>query len=525
MKMKYASIIGLALVVGLFSRGIAATEGLRVLILSGQNNHNWKETTPALRQILAGSGKFDVEATEHPEQCTAETFKKFDVVLSNWNTFGTSGVKDWPAATKRAYLDFVRSGKGSVVVHAGSSSFYDWPEYQQIAGASWKLGQTAHHAPHMCTVKPTAVEHPITRGMQPFTTTDELWLKPGMHPDAVVLATADGQPSALVTSFGKGRGFTLLLGHDARFMENPGFRNLLVRGTQWAATGTVTESDLSWKQSDKSLALLKGGAVVWQLNFADREGKPYFHPLRLPDGTETTALRPKDHPWHLGLWWSWKFINGVNYWESDPKTGKSEGTTEVTSKHVAANPDNSAKVEMELSYHLPQKAPVMTEKRVLVISAPDASGNYSIDWNSTFTAADKDVKLDRTPPSGHAGGVGWGGYAGLSVRFPAPAKGWTFTGSSGEKGAAALRGKPASWIDFSGPAGGVAIFDSPRNLRHPSPWYPNQELPYFSPAILFHEPYTLPAGKTLVLRYRVFVHGPGADLPGQWQKFAEAESK
>ena len=211
------------------------------------------------------------------------------------------------------------------------------------------------------------------------------------------------------------------------------FQQPITRGVQPFATGRARDSTFAWQQTEKSLALLNSGAVVWQLNFADREGKPYFHPLRLPDGTETTALRPADHPWHLGLWWSWKFINGVNYWECDPKTGKSEGTTEVTRKQITTHPDNSARVEFGLSYHPPQQAPLMTEKRVLLIAAPDAQGNYWIDWQSTFTAGDKEVKLDRTPPSGHAGGAGWGGYAGLSLRFAAAAKQWTFAGSSGAK--------------------------------------------------------------------------------------------
>lgn len=209
---------------------------LRVLLFSGQNNHDWKNSTPELQQILAGSGRFTVEVTDHPEQCTAATFAKYDVVLSNWNTFGNPAVTNWPAETRAAFLDFVRSGHGFVAVHAGSSSFYDWPEYQQLSGASWKLGQTSHGAPHLFTVTPSA-GHPVTGGMAPFTTTDELWVKPGVDPAAIVLATADGQPVALATSFGSGRGFTLLLGHDKGRMENAGFRSLLLRGLEWAATG------------------------------------------------------------------------------------------------------------------------------------------------------------------------------------------------------------------------------------------------------------------------------------------------
>jgi hypothetical protein len=284
-------------------------------------------------------------------------------------------------------------------------------------------------------------------------------------------------------------------------------------------TAMAGERLLGWRATDKSLALTRGNQVVWQLNFAERDGKPYFHPVRLPDGTDVTAERPADHPWHLGLWWSWKYINQVNYWEFNKKTGKYQGESKVTRMKITTNANHSAMVEFELSYNPPNAGPVLTEKRAVTVSAPDATGNYSIDWNATFTAGQHDVKLDRTPPSGVKGGVGWGGYAGLSVRFGNAARKWRFTSSTGKKGAKEMYGQPAAWMDFSGPAGGVAIFDSPQNFRHPTPWYPNQQLPYFSPAFLFRESYTLPAGKTLTLRYRVLVHGAGLDVAGEWKKF------
>lgn len=217
----------------------AAEPPVRVLIFSGQNNHDWKQTTPKLASILTNSGRFTVEVTERPDRCTADAFARCDVILCNWNAWGNVPVTNWPAATRAAFLHFVRSGGGHVVVHAGSCSFYDWPEYQQLGGASWNLGQTSHSAPHEFTVQPVA-DHPITRGLTPFKTNDELWLKPGVQSGVKVLATGDAQPVALVTEFGQGRGFTLLLGHEAAFMNAPGFQTLLLRGTEWAATGKVT---------------------------------------------------------------------------------------------------------------------------------------------------------------------------------------------------------------------------------------------------------------------------------------------
>ena len=80
---------------------------------------------------------------------------------------------------------------------------------------------------------------------------------------------------------------------------------------------------------------MNGPKILWRLNHDRQQGKPFFHPLCLADGTELTALRPADHVWHRALWFSWKFINGLNYWEEDPKTGQSEGQTEILGLEVS----------------------------------------------------------------------------------------------------------------------------------------------------------------------------------------------
>jgi len=228
----------------------AAAPTVRVLILSGQNNHDWHQTTAALQGILAASDRFTVEVTEHPETCDAATFSRFDALLSNWNSFGDKvAVKEWPAATRDAFLSFIRRGGGLVVVHAGASSFNDWTDYQAVAGGWW--GTNTGHGPiHSFAVKMADPEHPITRGVAPFQTTDELWHRMATPAEKQVLATAFSaqdkggsgadEPVALVTQFGRGRGFDLVLGHDARAMSFAGFRTLLLRGTEWAATGKVT---------------------------------------------------------------------------------------------------------------------------------------------------------------------------------------------------------------------------------------------------------------------------------------------
>ncbi len=511
---------------------------LRVMIITGQNNHDWPHTTPALKKIFLDSGRFSVDVSLHPETFTAQTFAKYDVVVSNWNTHGNEPYKvtAWPEATKAAFLTFIRDGGGFVVVHAGSACFPDWVDFQKLIGGTWGAG-TGHGSIHKFTVHITDTTNPITKGMADFETTDELWHRMVVQPDRKILATAlsdiTGQPEqdVLTTQFGKGRCFNLVLGHNVGAMDNVGFQTLLLRGTQWAATGKVTipvpasvAAPLNWERTEDGLTLLHDEHVVWQLHFKKEEGKPYFHPLGLSDGTVLTALRPADHPWHRGLWWSWKLINGVNYWEEDPKTGQSQGQTELGEVVAVPNPDGSAIITMQLSYHPPGAAPVLTEHRTILVSAPTLDGSYTIDWAAAFTAGDRDVVLDRTPSVGEPNGKSWGGYAGLSVRLAANLKDAVFLNSQKAIGEAGTHGKPASWMDFTGQNAdgkwaGVTIFDASSNPLQPTTWYVNQGMPFMSPALLFHEPYKLPAGKTFAVRYRVWVHAGKATtevLEKQW---------
>ena len=261
----------------------------------------------------------------------------------------------------------------------------------------------------------------------------------------------------------------------------------------------------SWRRSEHALALINGTNVVWQIVADPAQGKPYFHPLATPGGTVLTDLRPPDHPWHRGLWFSWKFLNGLNYWEEDRQTHRSEGATELVEEKLQPHDDGSATLKFSLSYH-PWSAPgVLTEQRTIEVSAP-ANGRYELNWTSEFTAL-TNVSLTRTPLPDEPEGKSYGGYAGLSLRLNQARSDWTFSNSSGATGVAALHGKPASWLKFSAgsdlPA--VTIFDDAQNLRHPSPWYVNQGMPFFSPALLFREPLSLAAGEKLILHYRIFV--------------------
>lgn len=279
-----------------------------------------------------------------------------------------------------------------------------------------------------------------------------------------------------------------------------------------AAEGT----GYSWQQDTNSLALLKGDQVIWRHLHGLDQAKPCFHPISLPGGPELTGFRPPDHPWHRAVWFSWKFINGINYWEEDPKTGQAAGKTEWKITQLITRPDFSARIGLALTYRPAGGRPVFEETRVIAVSAPDKIGVYSMTWIMAFTAL-TNVILDRTPLPGEPNGQPYGGYAGLSVRFAGDFQEARAITTEGPVAFVAerYRGK-APAMDYSGSIGGheagVAILDHPENLNAPTPWYAinGKTMRYFSPALICYRPHQLDKYDPLILRYRLIVH------PDRW---------
>jgi type 1 glutamine amidotransferase len=219
----------------------AKSKLVRILILSGNNNHDWKTTTPFIQSVFAGDRQFTADVTERPDTLSVGMLKSYQVIVSNWNAFpDQTGL--WTEEAKKAVLDFMDNGGGFVCIHAASATHQDWREYLQITGGRW--GDKTHHgAMHTFNVHICQPNHPVVKGMKDFDIRDELWVDMECDPNMEVLCTAKAEeykdlpdktePVALVTRYGKGRGFYLVLGHDADVMKNRDWQILLLRGTAW----------------------------------------------------------------------------------------------------------------------------------------------------------------------------------------------------------------------------------------------------------------------------------------------------
>lgn len=212
----------------------------RVLIITGQDypGHKWQETAPVLAKALGADARLQVTVKEDPKFLASPELGHYDVIVlhfMNWE-------QPDPGPEARANLKrFVENGKGLMLVHFACGAFQEWPEFRGLAGRSYDPKLRGHDPFGTFRVEITDVKHPITKGLQSFETTDELYTCLAGDRPIEVLATArskvDGKdyPMAFAFTYGAGRVFHSPLGHDAAALGNPAVAELFRRGCAWAA--------------------------------------------------------------------------------------------------------------------------------------------------------------------------------------------------------------------------------------------------------------------------------------------------
>ncbi len=264
----------------ILAAGLCSAAPMKALIIDGQNNHDWKACTPVLKEIVEETGLFDVDvATTPPQGQPMDSFKpdfgKYNVIIANYTG------DDWPKATRDAFVQYMSNGGGLVVIHAADNAFPNWPEWNEMIALGgwggrneksgpyvyWKDGQIirdnspgpggAHgqQVDYLITARDT--QHPIMKGLPEkwMHIKDELYSRlRGPAKNMTLLATsiqdtATGgtgrdEPVLFTISYGKGRIFHQAMGHAPEQMRCVGFIVTTQRGTEWAATGKVTLTDV-----------------------------------------------------------------------------------------------------------------------------------------------------------------------------------------------------------------------------------------------------------------------------------------
>lgn len=274
-----------------------------------------------------------------------------------------------------------------------------------------------------------------------------------------------------------------------------------------------------------------GGKHFTDYMFGTDTSRPYCYPILATDGTpltrdfpmKETAGEDTDHPWHRSFWFAHSYVNGVDFWnEAGGDVGRSpkdkgrtvhDALVETTSGPVGIVRTRDRLVD-------PNGKLIATDERTLRFHAgPDgrfidfevtvkapADGPVLFGDNKDGTLATRVAQWMTMPHK--MGGKETGGTGHIvTAKGDRDSKAW---------------GTRAEWCDYNavrnGQAYGIAIFDHPQNLRHPTWWMAREYGLFGANPFGWHdyepefknEPhkgdYTIPAGGSLTLRYRLFFH-------------------
>ena len=258
---------------------VSGAAPIRVMLLDGESAgtyHAWKLTTPVLKKQLEETGLFQVDVvTAPPSTGDLSNFKpdfaKYQVIVFNYDA------PDWPSSLKESFEQYMKNGGGMVSVHAADNAFAGWSAWNEMigvggwrnrtetAGLLWfyrdgklvsdstpgRAGSHGQRLPFQVTTR--EAEHPIMKGLPPvwMHAGDELYATLRGPGHMTVLATAHSElsnsgtgrdePILMVLNYGKGRIFHTTMGHDIPALNCVGFMTTFQRGTEWAATGKVTQ--------------------------------------------------------------------------------------------------------------------------------------------------------------------------------------------------------------------------------------------------------------------------------------------
>jgi type 1 glutamine amidotransferase len=252
------------------------------LIITGQNNHNWKASSPVLKQILDETGMFSTEILTSPEKggdmnTFNPDFSKYKLIVLDYNG------DPWSEKTNTAFLKYVTEGGGVVIYHAADNSFPAWKEYNEMIGLGGWGNRNQKDGPYVYyknnvlvtdtsagpggshgkrrefTVRTRITDHPITKGLPArwLHGTDELYSQlrgPAKNMQILATAFADtaagggtmrDEPMLMTITYEKGRIFHTAMGHadegGGPAMHCAGFIVTFQRGAEWAVTGNVTQ--------------------------------------------------------------------------------------------------------------------------------------------------------------------------------------------------------------------------------------------------------------------------------------------
>ncbi|MDB5247136.1 MAG: hypothetical protein JWQ40_1530 [Segetibacter sp.] len=272
---------------------------INVLVVDGFSNHDWEQTSKLTKDILEETGLFNVKISTSPStpndtgwRSWNPQFGEYDVIIQNSNNIQNKTLR-WPERVEKSLEEYVRSGGGLYILHSANNAFSHWKEYDKMIGLGWRPKETGYaieldkknkimrippaqgsgtnHGKRFDAVVNIVAKHPIHKGFP------KQWITPSMElytyargpaenltvlSSAYDTATNKIWPVEWVVTYGKGRVYNSSMGHLWKGEQYPvsyrclGFQTILIRATEWLATGKVAYS-LPVKELNKNRVIVR----------------------------------------------------------------------------------------------------------------------------------------------------------------------------------------------------------------------------------------------------------------------------
>jgi hypothetical protein len=312
------------------------------------------------------------------------------------------------------------------------------------------------------------------------------------------------------------------------------------------------DGPVAFVRHDDQIDVSIGGKPFTTYYFGGAAPKPYLYPLRSPEGIIVTRGYPmvtsipgesRDHPHHRAMFFAHGDINGVDFWGE----AKFEEKAPV---HVRGNTYTSE--------DLPKGRTLFTRleetkggldsgalRAVFRLVGPDGAVMGSETQEYTFRGNEHTRTIDCsfTITADHGTPLKMGdtkeGTFAVRVVRSLQEPGVKMLNSAGAVGEKNIWGKRADWVDYSGVVGGervgIAIFDNPRNIKHPTYWHARGYGLFAVNPFGEHDFYNdrkrdgsvnIAAGGSLTLRYRVLIHdgdAAEANVAEAYNRYAEGK--
>jgi mono/diheme cytochrome c family protein len=278
----------------------SAAGRIRVLLIGGQNNHDWRTGSDFHLALFARHPHLVVEESNTPPAKAPKEawaawkpeFARHDVVILNYNG------EMWPDEVKASFEKYLNDGGNAMPLHAANNSFTGWNGFEQAVGLLWRhkefgasvffdaagriqreekgQGQGASHGKQYdwkMTVRDAA--NPITAGMPVnwIHRWDELYhgqrgpaeklnILLSAHSEKDKGGTGRDEPIVWWVPVGKGRMLTNVMGHvgETACLSCVGYQTVLLRSIEWLARGACTTPIPADFPVEKAVQSYPGGA-------------------------------------------------------------------------------------------------------------------------------------------------------------------------------------------------------------------------------------------------------------------------